>query len=154
MVAINHTPGRNSRDGPSGTLKNRHEPGQNACGNRQLRHKGRSWRGILRRLYIGKISQGEYQVRNLGRMRVIIRSNGFASPQEITPEPPLSSPDSRCLDSPLELATIEHGTYEEVKELLSASARKLALATGQAQTLQQLKRMQDEEPEMLRTRRP
>ncbi|KAI4174210.1 MAG: hypothetical protein LQ348_006416 [Seirophora lacunosa] len=52
-----------------------------------------------------------------------------------------------------ELARIEHGAYEEVKELLSASARKLALEKRQAQTLQQLERMQDEQPEMLRIRR-
>ncbi|KAL9010210.1 MAG: hypothetical protein Q9173_004837 [Seirophora scorigena] len=115
---------------------------------RTAKTQGRNERGIRRRLYFGKTTQGENQ------MRVIVRGNGFASSQEITAESPLSIPDSRCPDSPVELATIEHGSYEEVRELLSASARKLALEMRQAQTLQQLERMQDEEPEMLRICRP
>ncbi|KAL9595562.1 MAG: hypothetical protein Q9179_004932 [Wetmoreana sp. 5 TL-2023] len=44
--------------------------------------------------------------------------------------------------SPTELATFEHGTYEESKQELNAAARRVALEIRQIQTLQQLERMQ------------
>lgn len=67
---------------------------------------------------------------------------------------PSRTPDSRDLGSPQELLAIQDGTYDEVKDLLSATARKLAVEMRQAQTLQQLERMQTEEPGMLKLRRP
>lgn len=67
----------------------------------------------------------------------------------LTSSPPSSS------DSPVELVTNEHGTYEEVREGFRAAAKEMAMARRQQQTLDQLASMQlDDEPGILRLRQP
>ncbi|KAL8676966.1 MAG: hypothetical protein Q9224_007235, partial [Gallowayella concinna] len=55
-------------------------------------------------------------------------------------------------ESSIELATIEHGTYEEVKSELTATARRIALEMRQRQTLQQLERLQLDDSGIIRLR--
>ncbi|KAL8893591.1 MAG: hypothetical protein Q9192_005116 [Flavoplaca navasiana] len=54
--------------------------------------------------------------------------------------------------SPTELAAFEHGTYEEVKKELIATARQMARQLRQKQTMQQLERLQLDDPEIIRLR--
>ncbi|KAL8907342.1 MAG: hypothetical protein Q9207_001460 [Kuettlingeria erythrocarpa] len=62
---------------------------------------------------------------------------------------------SSSSDSPVELLTNEHGTYEEVKAGFRAAAKEIAMARRQQQTLDQLASMQlDDEPGILRLRQP
>ncbi|KAL9034299.1 MAG: hypothetical protein Q9180_005486, partial [Flavoplaca navasiana] len=55
--------------------------------------------------------------------------------------------------SPTELAAFEHGTYEEVKKKLIGTAREMARQLRQKRTVQQLERLQLDDPEIIRLRR-
>ncbi|KAI4121981.1 MAG: hypothetical protein LQ338_006051 [Usnochroma carphineum] len=53
---------------------------------------------------------------------------------------------------PVELTTVEHGTYEEVKQHFRTAARRIALERREKQTLDQLERMQSDVPGIIRLR--
>ncbi|KAL8720762.1 MAG: hypothetical protein Q9225_002428 [Loekoesia sp. 1 TL-2023] len=57
-------------------------------------------------------------------------------------------------NSPVELVTTEYATYEEAKNEFRAAARRVALQKRREQTLEQLGRMQFEEPGIIKLRRP
>ncbi|KAL8673180.1 MAG: hypothetical protein Q9168_002409 [Polycauliona sp. 1 TL-2023] len=56
-------------------------------------------------------------------------------------------------DPPSELAAFEQGTYQEVQKEMTATVREMAIRLRQKQTIQQLERLQFDDPEIIRLRR-